>query len=62
MYILNTQARHLNNIAAHNICMSDHYKECLLMALSGLLKDETMFESMIILSSMDESMNAFVPR
>jgi hypothetical protein len=37
MCIFNTHARHLNYIAEHGICRSDHYKNA-----SGSLKDETM--------------------
>jgi hypothetical protein len=37
MYIFNTQARHLNNIAAHDIFMSDHYNAALPVAQRGSL-------------------------
>jgi hypothetical protein len=40
MDVFNTQAMHLNYIAAHGIFMSDHHKECLPAAPSGLLKDD----------------------
>jgi hypothetical protein len=44
MNIFNTQAKRLNYIAEHGICMSDRYKNtCRRHRADRFIKDETMF-------------------